>query len=364
MVSKKNQGHQTEAVKQALISHICDLNLKPGDRLPSQTELRNWLGVGGATVSRAVQALQESGIVEIKPHRGVILRNAATNGMIGREIGLVSMWRTFSPAIASSLQCLQLQFHQNACQVKTFLRNFPEMTDVDSLSYFDGLKRCVELNQLNGILTTVSFDDEAWEFFEKHNIPVVSTDSATQNNGFRLESFNIFEASMKQAVKRGFKRPGLIAFGYPHVSKIFDTFHKYTSVPAEKYCCLLAQQIVKDDISFLEKFNLSEKIDYFCAMPANERPDVLIVPDDILMTSIFPYFQQKWCEGCDWKPFFIYIYHKQIPILPLQMIYGDYFEFDIMKSAEITVSFLLDVIRGKEKTPRSIVIEPKLIERL
>ena len=363
MVHKKNQGNQTETVKQALICHIHDLYLKPGDRLPSQAELRQRLGVGGATIQRAVEALRDSGIVEIKPHRGVILRNAATNGMIGREIGFVSLWRTFSPAVASELQSIQLQLHQNACQQKLFLRNFPEMTDVDSLSYFDGLKRCIELKQLNGLLTTVSFDEEAWDFFEKHNLPVVSTSSASRNKGFRIERFTIEEAAFKQAVKRGFKRPALISCGYPHTQKILETFHKYTSLPAEKYCCLIHPEIDLKDISVLELFNPDQIIDRFAAMPEGERPDVLIIPDDILMASIFPRLQQKWASGSNWKPFFIYIRHKQIPILPSELINGDYFEFDSMKDAEITVSFLLDVIRGKEKVPRSIVTEPRVFEQ-
>lgn len=117
------------------------------------------------------------------------------------------------------------------------------------------------------------------------------------------------------------------------------------------------------DISVLELFNPDQIIDRFSAMPEKERPDVLIIPDDILMASIFPRLQQKWASGSNWKPFFIYIRHKQIPILPSELINGDYFEFDSMKNAEITVSFLLDVIRGKEKVPRSIVTEPRLFEQ-
>ena len=363
MVHKKNQGNQTETVKQALICHIRDLDLKPGDRLPSQAELRQRLGVGGATIQRAVQALCDSGIVEIKPHRGVILRNTATNGMIGREIGLVNLWRTFSPSVASYLQCLQLQLHQNACQSKTFLRNFPEMTDVDSLSYFDGLKRCIEMKQLNGILTTVSFDDETWEFFDKHKIPVVSTESAAKNGGFRVERYDYIDASFRQAQKRGFKRPALVCCGYPYTEQTLKTFHQYTDLPEDKYCFVINRILKPTDLSIFEQNNVATILEQMAAMPKAKRPDVLIVPDDILMSYIFPYLQRKWCAGCDWKPFFIYLRHKQVPILAPELIEGDYLEFDIMKTAEITIDFLLDVIRGKETTPRSIIIEPELFEQ-
>ena len=55
--------------------------------------------------------------------------------------------------------------------------------------------------------------------------------------------------------------------------------------------------------------------------------------------------------------------YRTLPILAPELIEGDYLEFDIMKTAEITIDFLLDVIRGKETTPRSIIIEPELFEQ-
>ena len=293
MVHKKNQGNQTETVKQTLICYIRDLKLKPGDRLPSQVELRQQLGVGGATIQRAMEALRDSGIVEIKPHKGVILRNASTNGMIGREIGVINLWRTYSPSVTSYLQCLQLQLHLNACQNKMFLRNFPEMTEVDTLSYFDGLRRCVELKQLSGILTTVSFDDEAWEFFEKHKIPVVSTATASRGHGFRIERYDYIDASFRQSIKRGFKRPALICCGYPYTEQTLNTFRKYTDLPEETYCYLLNQTITTTDNSIFTRENFIPWLEKLAALPKTKRPDVLIVPDDILMSFIFPYLQQK-----------------------------------------------------------------------
>ena len=132
---------------------------------------------------------------------------------------------------------------------------------------------------------------------------MVSTASASKNKGFRVERFPIEEAAFKQAIKRGFKRPALISCGYPHTQKILATFHKYTSLPAEKYCCLITPEIDLKDISILELFHPEQIIDHFAAMPESERPDVLIIPDDILMTAIFPHLQRKWTSGLNWNPF-------------------------------------------------------------
>ena len=160
-MGKSNQGQQTEMVKKQLVSLLREGKLKVGDQLPPQTVLREKLGVGSKTIQRAIETLESSGILEVRPHKGVFIRRLETDGFTGHEIGLVCMWRTFYPAAAASLmQCLQLQMHRKACQCKLFLRNFPEMTHTDSLSYFDGLKRCIEQGQIQGLLTTVSFDEE------------------------------------------------------------------------------------------------------------------------------------------------------------------------------------------------------------
>ena len=136
---KNNQGQQTEMVKKQLISLIREGGLKVGDQLPPQSELREKLRVGSKTIQRAIETLAESNVLEIRPHKGVFIRQLETDGFIGHDIGLVCMWRTFFPAAASMMQCLQLQMHRHACQCKLFLRSFPEMTRTDSFSYFDGL---------------------------------------------------------------------------------------------------------------------------------------------------------------------------------------------------------------------------------
>ena len=71
---KKNLGEKTETVKQSIICMIQDMNLSPGDKLPTQNELRVKLSVGATTVQRAINALTKSNILEIRPHKGVFIK--------------------------------------------------------------------------------------------------------------------------------------------------------------------------------------------------------------------------------------------------------------------------------------------------
>ena len=288
MVSfRKNQGEKTEAAKQSILCLIQDLKLQTGDKLPTQNELRLQLGVGSTTIQRAIDTLAESGILEIRPHKGVFIKNQETDGFVARHIGLVSMWRTCSPASASLMHCLQLQLHQNACQCKLFIRDFSEMTQTDSLSFFEGLKRCIEHNEIQGLITTVSFDYEAWDFFRKCKLPVVSLGTASLNKGFKVCDNNNLDEYFQLAEKRGLKRPALLHCGYPFTKEILSVFERNCTLAPEIYCHFLQPDMMIEDIPFQWTGKLHHILHDFAAMPENVRPDVLFIPDDIIMSIKF-----------------------------------------------------------------------------
>lgn len=359
-MKKKNQGEKTEFAKQLIVCLMRDLNMKAGDKLPSQNELRLQFNVGATTIQRAIDTLAKSGILEIRPHKGVFVKNQDTDGFIARQIGLVSMWRTFQPASASMMQCLQLQLHQNACQCKLFMRNFPEMTLTDSLSYFDGLKRCIEQKEIQGLITTVSLDYEAWDFLNKHKIPVVSLDSATFNKGFKVCDSDYLADFFVMAAKRNLKRPALLHCGFPVTDKIRDTFMENCPLDPEIYCCFLQTDIQVEDKPFEWTEKLITVLHGFSIMPANKRPDVLFIPDDIIMNIAHREIVKMQLNGVDWHPHFIYSVSKQIPIIPKGLIAGERFEYDIMKKAETAVKLLLDVICGRKNEAETIYIHPEI----
>lgn len=356
---RKNQGEKTEFVKQLIVCFIRDSNMKVGDKLPSQNELRLKFNVGATTIQRAIDTLAKSNILEIRPHKGVFVKNQDTDGFVVRQIGLVSMWRTYKPIIASTMQCLQLQLHQNACQCKLFLRNFPEMTVTDSLSYFSGLKRCIEQKEIQGLITTVSFDFEAWDFLKKHKIPVVSLGSAAFNKGFKVCDFNNLTDFFKLAEKRGFHRPALLHCGFPITHILRDIFTQNCSLDPAIYCHFMEDKMIVEDKPFEWYAKLNKILHDFAAMPKNKRPDVLFIPDDIITSIAHREILIMQQNGSDWNPHFIYHTTKQMPILPHGSIKGDFFEYDVMVKANTAVKLLLDIICGREKNPRTISIKPQ-----
>ncbi len=63
-----NQNALVDQVIDRITSALIHRELKPGDRLPTETELMTSLGVGRSSVREAVKVLQAMGIVEV--HRG------------------------------------------------------------------------------------------------------------------------------------------------------------------------------------------------------------------------------------------------------------------------------------------------------
>ena len=64
-VFKHDQGRKTESLKRLLLQYIQKNELKKGDKLPSQSVLRQQLGLSGTTVIRAIRSLVEENILEV-----------------------------------------------------------------------------------------------------------------------------------------------------------------------------------------------------------------------------------------------------------------------------------------------------------
>lgn len=70
-----------ELVVEQIERRILTGELKVGDRLPSERELGEQLGVSRTVVREAVKALRQKGLVEIQPGRGTFVTNSTSRAM-------------------------------------------------------------------------------------------------------------------------------------------------------------------------------------------------------------------------------------------------------------------------------------------
>ncbi|MEA2332629.1 MAG: GntR family transcriptional regulator, transcriptional repressor for pyruvate dehydrogenase complex [Thermoleophilaceae bacterium] len=72
---------RAQAVADALRDLVKEQRLVPGDRLPTEAELVDMLGVGRSSVREGVQMLQSLGIVEVEHGRGMFLAPVIGSGL-------------------------------------------------------------------------------------------------------------------------------------------------------------------------------------------------------------------------------------------------------------------------------------------
>ncbi|MBE3571542.1 MAG: FadR family transcriptional regulator [Moorella humiferrea] len=73
-------------IYEEIVRQIKDLigegNLKPGDRLPSERELSERLGVSRASVREALSALAAMGVIDIRPGEGTFVQNVRREAIV------------------------------------------------------------------------------------------------------------------------------------------------------------------------------------------------------------------------------------------------------------------------------------------
>ena len=72
-------GSLHERIADALQQLITDHDLIPGDRLPSQTELANRLGVSRITLRQGIRILEQRGLVDTRPGSGTYVSEVAAS---------------------------------------------------------------------------------------------------------------------------------------------------------------------------------------------------------------------------------------------------------------------------------------------
>jgi len=74
-LDKINSKKRYKLVIESLKNYIISEGLEPGDKLPSEKELSEMLGVGRTSIREATKALEVLGILEIKAGNGMFVRN-------------------------------------------------------------------------------------------------------------------------------------------------------------------------------------------------------------------------------------------------------------------------------------------------
>ena len=93
-IDRDDPAHLHEQVAAEIRRAIADGEAKPGDRLPPARHLAAVMGVNTNTALRALRALRDEGLLEMRPRRGIrVVGTPAQSEVRGKVAELVQLAR-------------------------------------------------------------------------------------------------------------------------------------------------------------------------------------------------------------------------------------------------------------------------------
>ena len=363
MEKRPNQGKQTEFVKRALINWISDHNLKIGERIPTQAELRERLGVGNAVIGRAIQTLVDDGLLANHHRKGITVLNPHVDGYEGRTIGLICHRDVEFSTMACLMQAFCIVLSRHACHISLFIKNKSEHKDEFDLREFHGLAQASQKHRIDGVVSTVLLNERSVRQFEKHKIPLCYMGVSNPNapgvmTTIRLEKF------LENVKKHGFQRPMLVMMGHPDTARRREEFlaasrnFDFAPLQPQDYCHFIREDgraAWDSQTNWQVAVKLAKDI---AAMPRELKPDCLVIPDDVLACWMYPVFLQS-----GWQPELFHWQNEQMPFSKFLGQYGPFLHYDAMKMAELTMEQILNLLQENNYGRNFVEYEPPLCEK-
>lgn len=333
---KNNLGCQTEHVKSCIIRHIRESNLSVGDKLPSQAELRETLKVGSETIRRAVFALRDIGVVELRGNHGVFLRSMDADGSFGRKIGVVCRRQENTPYEALFCRSLTCKLHDRGYQEVLFLRkDDAPAAERDTLDNYSGLRRNIIRQEVNGLILTVPLDEPALALCRKNEVPYVYCGPVEGIKWSIYFASTYLEEGIRHLQSVGCLRPALIDPGFSPVE-----------LPDWNGPLFRSEGNYPKDIAAA-----------IAGLPESRRPDGLMIPDESAALSLAAALLLHGIA----LPKLVICRIAQFPLdLPFEP--AGVFSFDYLELAEHTAELLFRQFQKTAIMPESVRCEPLFFE--
>ena len=119
MLSQVERVTTTQAIVDQIISLMKRGELKPGDKLPSENELMQRLGVGRSSIREAKQTLTAMGLIEAYPGRGSFVKEVGPEAFIDPDIAWLLLADEHVWALHEAREILEVQVARLAAQRAT-----------------------------------------------------------------------------------------------------------------------------------------------------------------------------------------------------------------------------------------------------
>lgn len=193
--SRENGGSTVIA---GILSYLQDRRLQPGDRLPSERDLAERLGVGRNALREALATLAALRIVESRPNSGIYLRHVAREGSFEALILLTELGG--SPTAIEVAETMEVRAHLETLAVGLACKR---RTDEDLERMADVLSRTQEVLAHGGNIASADTDFHVALVGATHNSVLVRVLNAFyrftgQRRELMFEDLSQAEASLSE----------------------------------------------------------------------------------------------------------------------------------------------------------------------
>ena len=284
---------KAERVKQLLVRYIRDRQMTNGDKLPPQNELRRIFHYGAATVSFAINALKQDGVLEVRDKVGVFVADPEAGGHAGRIIGITMLYDENNFYYSCLLASLQIHLVENGCTIRLFrcLRKEKIERILWEIDDFPGLRRSIENNEIQGLIHLDDFSHAALDFIKSKKLPLIFVGSrgGIAENGVFFDHNRIVKEACEMLKQKQARRPALMrtqnegrwsvyalmrtggtpetpgyafqaGFYYPDSKKTVSRHHRFKAAAGKKFQVVPVGEFVSG----------AGKIYFFCAPTGNQ----------------------------------------------------------------------------------------------
>lgn len=174
-ISHPDTMPQVSRTCKALARLIFSRNLRPGDRLPNQTELRDLLHASNDTLSMAMRTLVQKGVLTRRNRAGTVLVNPAPLLQLNWTVGVGALLAPESgpSAVYASLltHVLAGLFHAG-CRCDTYFRRENPCWPLHHLDDFAGLREDADSGRLDALVLLTTLAREEWRALTERGIVV------------------------------------------------------------------------------------------------------------------------------------------------------------------------------------------------
>lgn len=346
--------NKTGLVKQLIVRYIQDNFLEAASPLPSIEFFRERFKCGTTTVARAINELRKEGVVRVQNRVGVFVEDPYVGGNPGRTIGI----SLFHPdALAGNsflLSALELELNIHGCGTRLFV--CPEELVEDeyefSLFSFPGLQHAVETRSIDALIHFGRFDANSMDFLAKNRMPELFAGFlARGNKNCAVWDYErILNEMCDCEVFRTARKP--VIFSPPSAEKVLlevlesrSGGRPFMNIPLPR---MLDRSTVPPSRTAVEKF---------IAMPAEERPDLVISFSSGLVNALL--FQLAVALPREKLPNVLMTCHKDTLLTYPPVSEMRTWIFDAGDFARQTVRQFLQTLRSGKTDAGRIFVEPQ-----